>query len=119
VCSDQEIFESNAAVIKSLARIESLTITAEKPDGEFVSFVEGSVEVLLDLSGAIDVEAERERIQKEIDHVAPYIKQLETKLAGPFADNAPEHIVEAERAKLVEANDTIQALHAQLDTLTS
>ncbi len=118
VTIDQGVFEENAEVIRALTRIESLTITDNKPTGEFVSFVEGGVEVLLDLSGAIDKDAERERIQKEIDFVTPYITQLEKKLSNAgFVDNAPEAVLIVERKKLEEARAKHVALTRELETL--
>jgi valyl-tRNA synthetase len=117
VAKEQSVFEENAGVVKALARIEALTITAEKPVGEFVSVAQSGVEVLLDFSGAIDVNEERVRIKKELDHVGPYLKQLEVKLAGPFAQNAPESVVAVERQKLVEAQEKHTTLEQQLTQL--
>lgn len=117
VAKEQSVFEENAGVVKALARIEVLTITAEKPVGEFVSVAQSGVEVLLDFSGAIDVNEERVRIKKELDHVGPYLKQLEVKLAGPFAQNAPESVVAVERQKLVEAQEKHTTLEQQLTQL--
>lgn len=108
----------NIEVIKSLARAETITLSDEIDNtDQYVSFVEDGIEVYLDLSGAIDIDAERERLRKEIDHVAPYIKQLEAKLAGQFAENAPAAVVEGERAKLAEAKEKCATLEEQLALL--
>jgi valyl-tRNA synthetase len=108
----------NVEVIKALARLETLTLTdtIDQTD-QYVGFVEDGIEVYIDLAGAVDIEKEKERLQKEIDHITPYIKQLEAKLAGPFAQNAPEAVVAGEQEKLADAKEKIATLDAQLTAL--
>ncbi|MBT4153654.1 MAG: valine--tRNA ligase [Candidatus Magasanikbacteria bacterium] len=118
IAKDQGHLESSAAIIKQLARLESLTITAkaEKTDS-MASAVVGSVEILVDFAGAIDVDAEKARLEKEISNVAPYVTAQEKKLSGPFAQNAPEAVVNKEQAKLAEAKEKLEKLQSQLSSL--
>ena len=116
---EQALLDENAAVIKGLARVGSLTIAAdaEKPV-QAASTVVGSVTIYLDLAGAVDVAAEKDRLQKEIDHVSPYITQLEKKLGNAgFVDNAPDAVVAAEKEKLEEAKTKLDALKKELESL--
>ncbi len=66
----------------------------------------------MSLEGLFDVDAEKERLTKEMEKVAQYISSLEKKLGNKeFVDNAPKNIVEVEQKKLDEA----QAKHAKLE----
>lgn len=113
------LLEKNRAVIEHLSRLEYLTIEKEldpNPVNGF-GFVVGNMNLLVHLDGVIDVTAERIRLQKEIDHVAPYVEAQEKKLSGPFAQNAPAEIVEKEKQKLIDAKDTLTLLQRQYNEL--
>ncbi len=121
VCEkEQALLDENAEVIKGLARVGSLTIAgkdAQKPE-QSASAVVGGVTIYFDLAGAVDVEAEKIRLQKEIDHVSPYITSLEKKLGNAgFTDNAPEQVLEVEKKKLAEAQAKLAALQKELESL--
>lgn len=102
----------------ALMKLHSISFNVlEKPDN-LISFVIGDVVVSIDLAGAIDVDAEKARLQKEIDHVAPYVTQLEKKLSNSsFVDNAPEAVIAGEKQKLEEAQQKLTALQEQLSSL--
>ncbi len=118
VSQDGDLFAASAAVIKQLARVEELTIAASVDKTQtMVSALVGDTEVVIDVAGAIDVEAEKMRVQKEINKVAPYVESMEKKLAGPFAKNAPEAVVAGEQKKLEDAKVKLAALQEQLATL--
>ncbi|PIR02994.1 MAG: valine--tRNA ligase [Candidatus Magasanikbacteria bacterium CG11_big_fil_rev_8_21_14_0_20_43_7] len=116
-CEDEQtLLDENAHIIQGLARVGSLTIAGtdtQKPE-QSVSAVVGGVTIYLDLAGAVDTEAEKARLQKEIDHVAPYVVSLEKKLGNSdFVDNAPEAVVAVEKQKLEEAKQKLSALEEQ------
>ena len=111
--SDISVIEENKHIILSLARLESLTVVDTIPENT-TSFVEGGVEFSVDFAGAVDVEQEQKRIQKEIDSVSPYIQSLEKKLAGDFAQKAPEAVVNGEKKKIAEAKEKLEKLQEQL-----
>jgi valyl-tRNA synthetase len=113
-----QLLQENVSVIIALARLENCQIETNvtKPDGA-VAVVESGVEIFVDVSGAIDVEKEKNRIAKELAEVEPYITQLEAKLAGDFAKNAPPAIVEKERQKLADAKEKYEKLISQRSSL--
>ncbi|PIR04287.1 MAG: valine--tRNA ligase [Candidatus Magasanikbacteria bacterium CG11_big_fil_rev_8_21_14_0_20_39_34] len=111
--------EKNSETIQKLARIEDLVIEEQlnKPENA-VSCVESGLEIFVDVSGALDVEKEKERIHKEIAQVEPYITGLQKKLENQdFVSNAPEAVVTQEKEKLAVAQDKLQKLHEQLAKL--
>jgi len=106
-------------VIKRLARIETLTITASatKPDGA-VSAVVGDLAIYLPLSGIMDVEKERTRLTKELDELKTYVTSVEGKLTNQeFVGKAPAKVVDGMKAKRDEAAAKISAIEAQLNAL--
>ncbi len=115
-----ELLQKNVEILKGMARLENCTIekTIAKPDGA-VGFIESEVEVFMDLSGSVDLEKEKERIQKEIALIEPYVISLEKKLANDeFVNNAPAAVVEGEKKKLEEAREKLKKLQEQLGVLT-
>ncbi|NQV11805.1 class I tRNA ligase family protein, partial [Candidatus Uhrbacteria bacterium] len=106
-------------VLRSLGGIENLTISnnAEKPE-DAISAIAGGVTIYIPLAGLIDTEAEKIRLQKELDGVAVYVASLEKKLGNKgFTDNAPEEAVAKERSKLDEASGRQRAIEEQLGAL--
>ena len=81
------------------------------------SVVKGGT-VYVPYSGLIDVKAEKERLTKEIDKVRSNAKRIEGKLGNKsFTDKAPADIVEKERVKLAEAEETLATLEDALKKL--
>jgi valyl-tRNA synthetase len=87
-----------------------------KPDG-YVALVVGPVEIYLPLAGLVDIEGERQRMQSELDSTLAQIQRLEQLLAGPFAQKAPEAVVQKEREKLAGYLETAHKLDSQLKLL--
>ncbi len=116
----KKLLEENAEVIKKLARLEDLKIesTIEKPQSA-VGFVEGGVEVYIDLGGVVDVEKEKTRLTKEIADLEKYVNAQESKLQNQdFVARAPAAVVEGEKKKLAEAREKLAKLSTQLNSLS-
>ncbi|MFA5062211.1 MAG: valine--tRNA ligase [Patescibacteria group bacterium] len=99
-------------VIKNLARLENLEIKEKlnKPK-DAIGFVISGIEVYIDLSGAVDVEKETARINKETADLKKYISGLENKLANKdFIKNAPKEVIAKEKEKLNEAKEKMNKL---------
>ena len=85
-----------------------------------VALSSGPVTVEIDLSGAIDVEAERKRLQKDLAAAEKELKQNEGKLSNQsFLDKAPAAVVEKVRARRDTALADIERIKARLDSLSS
>jgi valyl-tRNA synthetase len=93
-----------------LARIE----TGQAP------VLRGSVQLVVDeatfalpLAGVIDLEQERQRLDKELARMEVEIARFDQKLANPrFLDRAPFEVVEEQRLRRAEAEQTLQKLRA-------
>ena len=121
IVGENEILVNNeSAVIKNLARCESLTVMAsgEKPVNNVGTVTTDGLEIYLDLTGIIDTVAETERINKDIIETEKYIASLKAKLANEeFAANAPEVVVNGEKEKLKTAEEKLAKLQNQLNNL--
>ena len=86
-------------------------LTGEVPKGAVQDVLDGAM-VILPIADAIDLEAEKARLLKEIAKQDAEIDRFEKKLGNAkFVANAPAEVVEGEREKLDEA----QATRARLD----
>jgi valyl-tRNA synthetase len=74
--------------------------------------------VQLDLSGVIDVAAERARLTKDLAAAQKEIAGGEAKLGNEgFLSKAPEAVVEKIRTRLTEARADVDRITAQLESL--
>ncbi len=116
---DQRRFTNNKAYLRKLARLESITFLssdAEVPPS--LSALCGNLEILVPMAGVIDVEAERARLNKELQKQQGELTRIQGKLSNAsFVDRAPEAVVANERHKQQAAEDAVQAITTQLQRL--
>ena len=104
-------------MLVKLGGIEAIEQNATK-DAAASSFMVGTLEFNIPQSSQIDVEAERARIQKDIEYYNGFRASVEKKLSNErFVSKAPEAVVAAERKKLEDADAKLAALKASLDAL--
>ncbi len=86
--------------ILNLGQIASLEKLAERPEG-MPAGVTGLGTVFLDLAHSIDIEAERQRLEKELAKLEKGIRAGEAKLKNEkFLSGAPEKVVQGARDQL-------------------
>jgi valyl-tRNA synthetase len=111
----------NADYFAKLASVTDLTVEpeAEKPTAS-ASVVVGRCEVFVPLKGMIDLDQERERLQKEIEQKEDFLTSVEKKLNNPqFVTKAPDEVVEKERKKKQDASAELERLRGNLEDLQS
>ncbi|MDY6874518.1 MAG: class I tRNA ligase family protein, partial [Chloroflexota bacterium] len=112
------MIEGQRQTFVSLAGVDpdDLKIVEEPlaPSDETITLVITPVEITLPLAGLVDVEAERERLEKELAEIKSQIQRLEKLLGSPFAEKAPAEVVQKERDKLSEYQETAERLKQQL-----
>ena len=105
--------------IVKLANIEELTFVKEKVSGA-VSFLAGKDECYITLENNIDIDAEKERISKEIEYLQGFLISVDKKLSNErFVQNAKPEIVENEKNKKADAEAKIKILEESLASLNS
>lgn len=105
---------AHEAAIRQLLRLQpegdSFSATATLP-------VAGAT-VALDLSGTIDVAAERKRLSKDLAAAEKEKQQAEGKLGNEaFLAKAPDNVVDKIKGRLAKAEADITRIRAQLDAL--
>ena len=76
-------------------------------------------ELFLPLEGLIDVEAEKERLGKELDKIAREIAKSSSKLGNAgFVERAPAEVVDQEKARLADWEAKQAQLKGMLDSLS-
>ncbi|GIV70910.1 valine--tRNA ligase [Caldilinea sp.] len=104
-----DLINANLPVITALARLEPAEIvvaTELTPPGKAATLVAGGVTVYLPLAGLIDLEAERRRLQAELENIDRQIQRIEAALSNDaFTSKAPAHVVERERSRLAELQE--------------
>jgi len=106
-----------AEALEKMANVADIRFTAEKPAGA-TSFLVGKDECYVDIAEQIDVEAEKERITKEIAYLNGFLKSVNAKLANErFVQNAKPEIVANERNKQADAEAKLQLLTENLASL--
>ncbi|MDJ0385836.1 valine--tRNA ligase [Streptomyces sp. G-G2] len=93
-----------------------------QPEGEgfaaTASLPVAGATVSLDLSGTIDVAAERKRLSKDLAAAEKEKQQAEAKLGNEaFIAKAPDNVVDKIKGRLAKAETDIARLQAQLDKL--
>ena len=83
-----------------------------------VNGARGPIEVHLDVSRFIDVDAEKKRLAKQIEQWEGFVKSMEAKLGNEnFVSRAPAEVVQQQRDKLVETKGLIESAQAALKKL--
>ncbi len=117
--ADCALLEQQRGLIESLARTSELTIAsdADKPAGSSAALAAG-IEVYTVLAGHVDLDAERARVRKELDRATVDAEKLRRKLGNEgFLSKAAPEIVQKDRGRLAELDDTIAKLQGQLADL--
>ena len=110
-----------ATVIESLARAHPLRIVdsrSDAPDEQVITQVLDRAEGVLPLGGLVDLDAERARLDKEIDQAEDYLRRIQSKLANEnFRSKAPAAVVQGEEQKARETEGRIAALQAEREQI--
>ena len=107
--------------IDRLARLEGVTLLAEGEEAPAsATALVGEMEILIPMAGLIDKDAELARISKAMEKIEKDAARTKGKLSNEkFVSNAPEAVIEKERAKLADAESQLAKLSAQRDTIAA
>jgi len=103
-------------IIKKLGNINEVLSGATKPLG--VSFLVGTTEYIIPMEGKIDVEKEKESLEKEISYLRGFLNGVDKKLSNEkFVAGAPAQVLELERKKKADAEAKIKSYEEALSKL--
>lgn len=104
------------AVIK-LGNLSAIRHAEGKPEGTF-PFVVREMECFIPLSEKFDRDAERHRLQQELDYTRGFLDSVMKKLSNErFVQNAKADVVAAEQKKKSDAEARIRAIEEALSSL--
>jgi len=114
-----EVSEPQIDYIKKLAKVEDLKAgeNITKPKASASAIVK-SAEIYVPLEGLIDLDVEKQRLQKEITRLEGSLAGIEKKLSNEkFVNGAPPEVVEKERAKQRDWQENLRKLKEILENL--
>ena len=112
--------ESLNPALLSLARLEQIEFvgSTDSHSGDVTTITPEGVEVAVTLGDVIDLEVEKARLEKSLAEVAKEIARSEGKLGNEeFTSKAPGAVVEKERRKLADSQQTKEKIQAQMKDL--
>jgi valyl-tRNA synthetase len=112
--NDYEPFNS---IISKMANLNTITVVAEK-DATASAFMVGTDEFAVPLGNMIDVEAEIQKMEAQLQHLEGFLAGVKKKLSNErFVANAPEAVVALERKKQSDSEEKIAALKESIAAL--
>lgn len=107
-------YEPYLTIVSRLANINGFEFVKDSVSGAG-AFMAGKDEFFVPLENNIDPQAEKMRIEKEIDYLKGFLRTVEGKLSNErFVQNAKPEVVEIERRKKEDALAKLKILEAGL-----
>jgi len=104
-------------VIAKMGNVDQLQYTDDKVSNSF-SFIVKNNEFFIPFGEEVDIEAEKEKINGELEYAKGSLAIVQKKLSNErFVNNAPEAVVEGERKKEADAINKIKILEEKLAEL--
>jgi valyl-tRNA synthetase len=113
--------EENTMFLHSIAKLETVTVLTEGEQAPAcATSLLGSLEIMIPMAGLIDKDAELARIAKALDKLEKDFSRTQGKLANEkFVSNAPEVVIDKEKAKLADFTMQISKLQEQRASIES
>jgi valyl-tRNA synthetase len=112
--NDYEQFNS---VILKMGNLSTISVVTEK-DATASAFMVGTDEYAVPLGNMIDIEAEIEKMEAQLQHLEGFLAGVKKKLSNErFVANAPEAVVALERKKQSDSEEKIAALKESIAAL--
>jgi valyl-tRNA synthetase len=112
--SDRSFFDP---VIVKLSNLSAFRYAKDKPEAA-LSFVVGTTEFFIPMTGQINKEEERARLIKDLDYNKGFLKSVQSKLANEkFVSNARPEVIAIEKKKEADALSKIKAIEEQIEGL--
>ena len=110
-------YEAYSAAITKMANLSAINVVAEK-DATASAFMVGTDEFAVPLGNLIDVEAEIQKMEAQLQHLEGFLAGIMKKLSNErFVQNAPEAVVAMERKKQSDSEEKIASLKESIAAL--
>jgi len=105
-------------IVQKLANISEVSTVESFGETAGVSFMVGTNEVFVPLTGMVNVEEEIAKIEADLDYTRKFLESVRKKLSNEsFVAHAPEKVVAMERKKEADALSKIESFEASLKAL--
>ncbi len=109
--------ESLRSLIVKMANLSEFAFVAQEP-ALCKTVIVGTEKYYIELTDAIDLDAEREKLRKELTHQQGFVKSVEAKLNNErFVTGAPAQVIENERKKLADGLERVRMIEESLAKL--
>ena len=116
----EEIFKEAQEYFKKLAYIENIEYLDNIDDAntKYVALHDEKINVFLNMSDAIDLDAEIEKLEKEKQTATSELKRAQGMLKNEnFVNKAPEKLIQAEKEKVEKYTDLLEKIESRLNEL--
>jgi valyl-tRNA synthetase len=117
----KELFNQYQGYVCKLAKVENITmgVNIDKPASSLVAVVQ-DLQIFLPLQGLIDIEAEKEKLNKQKEKLATELASIQSKLNNEkFINNAKPEVVAKEKEKESEVSAKFNTVCEALQNLSS
>jgi valyl-tRNA synthetase len=117
---ETDILKSAETYIQDIAKVGELIIasTLSEDPGQVIAGVTGTVQILIPLTGLIDIAELRAKLEKKLAKIEKDIKSLTGRLNNPgFVNKAPVEVIEGAKNDLAEAEKQAEILRERLNRL--
>ncbi len=115
---NKKLLEDNLSEIAKLAYGTECKIIDKEPNEKCAKIIISNVKVYIPMGQLVDLNKEKERIQKEIDNVIFEINRSEKMLSNEgFVAKAPKELVEKEKNKLISNKQMLKRLQQEISSL--
>lgn len=116
-CVGENALKDYDSVVGKMANLTSIDVVTEK-DCTAAAFMVGTLEYAVPLGDMIDVAAEIEKMEAQLEHLEGFLAGVSKKLSNErFVANAPEAVVALERKKQSDSMEKIAALKESISSL--
>ena len=116
----EEVFKEAEEYFKKLAYIENIEYLDSIDDAntKYVALHDEKINVFLNMSDAIDLDAEIAKLEKEKQTATSELKRAQGMLKNEnFVNKAPEKLIQAEKEKVEKYTDLLEKIESRLNEL--
>jgi valyl-tRNA synthetase len=114
----KELIVENEDYIKLLCKSDKINYDIPSSINSLIKTTVKDLEIYIDTSQSVNMELEIKRIEDEIRKISEQRDKSEMKISNPqFILKAPKEIIEKEKNKVLEYNETISSLENELKLL--
>ncbi|MCC5853196.1 MAG: class I tRNA ligase family protein, partial [Alkalimonas sp.] len=113
--------EQNRNFLQVMAKLDSITVLSSTDTAPACAVQQvGAMDVLIPMAGLIDKDAELARLGKLLEKAKQELARVDGKLSNEkFVSNAPEAVLEKEKAKQAELKLSLSKLEAQIEEIAA